>query len=92
MPTVTCRAVRGALIEVRRHGLDARRLALANSGNTDGNKARVVGYKRRSARRKVVAGQVGKHRFGSRERRLGIGHPALLPDGSKVAQKGPAFG
>ncbi len=37
-------AVRGALIEARRRGLDVRRLALATSGDTDGDKARVVGY------------------------------------------------
>jgi AmmeMemoRadiSam system protein B len=37
-------AVRGALIEARRRGLDVRRLALANSGDTDGDKVRVVGY------------------------------------------------
>jgi len=28
-----------------------------------------------------VAGEIGKDRFGTRERRLGIDHPALLPDG-----------
>jgi AmmeMemoRadiSam system protein B len=37
-------AMRGALIEARRRGLAVRRLALANSGDTDGDKARVVGY------------------------------------------------
>jgi AmmeMemoRadiSam system protein B len=37
-------AMRGALIEARRRGPDVRRLALANSGDADGDKARVVGY------------------------------------------------
>ena len=39
-----------------------------------------------------VAGQVGEHRFGPGERRLGVDHPALLPDGCKVAQEGALIG
>jgi MEMO1 family protein len=37
-------AVAGLLIEARRHGLRARRLALCNSGDTAGPRERVVGY------------------------------------------------
>lgn len=36
-----------------------------------------------------VAGQIGEHRLRSRERRLGVNHPALLPHGSKMAQECP---
>ena len=37
-------AVRGALIEAARRGLDVERLALCNSGDTCGDRQRVVGY------------------------------------------------
>ena len=37
-------AIAGLLIECARHGLGARRLALANSGDTAGSRDRVVGY------------------------------------------------
>jgi MEMO1 family protein len=37
-------AIAGLLIECARHGLGARRLALANSGDTAGTRDRVVGY------------------------------------------------
>ncbi len=39
-----------------------------------------------------VARQVGEHCLRSSERRLGVDYPALLPDGSKVAQKGLPIG
>src|SRR3546814_20218575 len=34
-----------------------------------------------------VARQIGEHRLGPGERRLGIDHPALLPDGREVPQE-----
>jgi AmmeMemoRadiSam system protein B len=37
-------AIRGALIEVARRGLDLERLALCNSGDTTGDRQSVVGY------------------------------------------------
>ena len=39
-----------------------------------------------------VARQVGEHRLRSREGRLGVDHPALLPDGSQMAQECPPLG
>src|SRR3546814_5252782 len=34
-----------------------------------------------------VSRQIGEDRFGACERRLGVDHPALLPDGSEVPQE-----
>src|SRR3546814_10981447 len=39
-----------------------------------------------------VSRQIGEHRLGARKRRLGIDHPALLPDGREVAQECASFG
>ena len=37
-------AINGALLAARRHGLAARLLDLCNSGDTEGDRDRVVGY------------------------------------------------
>ncbi len=39
-----------------------------------------------------VARQVGEHRLGAGERRLGVNHPALLADRNKVVQECPPLG
>ena len=39
-----------------------------------------------------IAREVGEHRFGTSEGRLGIDHPAFLADRREVSQEGPAVG
>jgi hypothetical protein len=56
--------------------------ALYRTGSGDCSRSRPVS----------VARQIGEYHFGTGEGRLGVDHPALLPDRRQVLQECPAFG
>ncbi len=82
------------LVGIERHDLLALRAAAAvilvgegHAGLIEGNQAAV-----RDRDPVRVAGQIGEHRFGAGEWRLGIDHPSLLPDPSEMTQEKSVVG